>query len=237
MSTELFWNNLYRDNPTLVVNEDDAILQSCIQHFGDITGARVLDLGCGNGSTSLFFAEKGANVIAIDISNEAITNLSQFCARNSIDNITPIKCSALDIAKLGTFDFVFGKFILHHIEPFNMFAKILGDSVAPGGKAFFHENNAFSDLLIWCRNNLVGKFGIPKYGDDEEFPLLPSEVENLKEHFSVDIKYPELVFFGLASVYLLKGTIHKPMQQLDKYLYQFPVLRKYSYIQDLLLSR
>jgi SAM-dependent methyltransferase len=237
MSTTLFWNNLYKENPTLAPDEDDATLQSSIQHFGNIAGARLLDLGCGNGSTSLFFAKRGAKVVAIDISDEAIANLSQFCAKNSIDNITPVKCSALDIDSLGTFDFVFGKFILHHIEPFDMFAKILGDSVAVGGKAFFHENNAFSDLLIWCRNNLVGKFGIPKYGDDEEFPLLPSEVENLREHFSVDIEYPELVFFGLASVYLLKGSIHKPMQSLDNYLYRFPALRKYSYIQHLLLSR
>lgn len=237
MSTTIFWNNLYRENPTLAPDENDAILEASMQYFGDIKGARLLDLGCGNGSTSLFFAKRGANVVSIDISKAAIVNLSQFCAKNSIDNITPVECSALDITKLGTFDFVFGKFILHHIEPFDMFAKILGDTVVSGGKAFFHENNAFSDLLIWCRNNLVGKFGIPKYGDDDEFPLLPSEVENLREHFSVNIKYPELIFFGLVSVYLLKGNIHKPMQQLDNYLYRFPALRKYSYVQQVLLSR
>jgi 2-polyprenyl-3-methyl-5-hydroxy-6-metoxy-1,4-benzoquinol methylase len=207
VNTTQFWNNLYKDNPTLAPVEDDSILRASMQHFGDIRGARLLDLGCGNGSTSLFFAKREANVVAIDISDKAIVNLSQFFAVNSIDNITPVQCSALDISRLGTFDFVFGKFILHHIEPFDMFAKILGDSVAVGGKAFFHENNAFSDLLIWCRNNLVGKFGIPKYGDDDEFPLLPSEVENLREHFSVDINYPELIFFGLASVYLLKGAV------------------------------
>mgnify|MGYP003434006220 CR=1 FL=1 len=91
MSTKLFWNNLYKDNPTLAPDEEDAILQASMQHFGDITGARLLDVGCGNGSTSLFFFFFFAKVVAIDISDAAIANLAQFCAENSIDNITPVK--------------------------------------------------------------------------------------------------------------------------------------------------
>ena len=42
---------------------------------------------------------------------------------------------------------------------------------------------------------MAGKYGAPKYGDDDEFPLTPGERELLKRKFSVNIVYPELAFF------------------------------------------
>ena len=236
MNTENFWNKIYAANTTGISNENDPMLVTAIGYFGDVSGARVLDLGCGNGSSSLFFAKRGANVVSLDISEVAINSLTQFCVENNINNITPLKCSAFDIANLAPFDFVFGNMILHHLEPFEVFAEVLRKSIVPGGKAYFRENSAFSDLLIWFRDNLVGKYGIPKGGDDEEFPLMPQEVGIIKKHFYVRIVYPELFFFRLASQYLLKGHLHNFTSKLDDYLFQFPSFRKYSYRQNVFLS-
>jgi SAM-dependent methyltransferase len=237
MNTENFWNKIYESNPTRSPDETDPILLAAIEHFGNnIKGARLLDLGCGNGSSSLFFAQRGANVVSIDISEVAIQSLSQLCLEHNIDNITPIKCSAFTIAELGPFDFVFGSMILHHLEPFTTFSKTLNKSMKPSGKAFFYENNALSNLLIWFRTHLVGKYGIPKYGDDDEFPLTPAEVEILKQDFTVNIIYPKLAFLGLISVYLLKGHLHSFLQNLDNFFGKFDILRKYSYLQYLLLE-
>lgn len=234
--TEAFWNTIYANNRTRIPNETDPMLSGAIAYFGDVRDARVLDLGCGDGRSSLFFARRGANVTAIDISAVAIQNLTQFCQQQDIQNITPLHCSALEIAQLGPFDFVFGNMILHHLEPFETFAQVLQAAMAPDGKAYFRENSAFSDVLIWFRENLVGKFGIPKGGDDEEFPLMPQEIAQLRRYFQVDVVYPELLFFRLASQYLLKGHLHSLMSKLDAYLFQFPSLRKYSYRQNLFLS-
>lgn len=234
--TEDFWNNVYSSYSTRIPDETDPMLLTAIEYFGDIRNARLLDVGCGNGRSSLFFAKRGANVIAIDISEVAIQNLSQFCQQHEIHNITPIHYSALNIAELGPFDFVFGNMILHHLEPFEMFARSLRAGLTPNGKAYFRENNAFSSLLIWFRENLVGKLGIPKGGDDEEFPLTPQEVEILKKYFVVDVEYPELLFFRLASEYLLRGRLHSLMNRLDAYYFQFSNLRRYSYRQNLFLS-
>ena len=233
---EGFWNTVYASNSTRTPDETDPMLLTAIEYFGDIRNAKVLDLGCGDGRSSLFFAKQGAEVIAIDISEVAIQNLSRFCQENQICNITPIHCSAFEISELGPFDFVFGNMILHHLEPFETFASILRNGLAPEGKAYFRENNAFSDLLIWFRENLVGKFGIPKGGDDEEFPLMPQEIEVLRKHFTVDSVYPELLFFRLASQYLLKGRLYSLMRQLDDFFFQFPNFRKYSYRQNVFLS-
>lgn len=235
--TEGFWNTIYASNPTRIPNAADPMLLTALAYFGEIQHTRILDLGCGDGRSSLFFARHGAEVVAIDISEVAIQNLAQFCQQHQIDNITPVRCSALEIAELGPFDFVFGNMILHHLEPFDAFAKALHTALATDGKAYFRENSAFSDLLIWFRENLVGKFGIPKGGDDEEFPLMPQEIEQLRQYFQVEIVYPELLFFRLASQYLLKGRLHSLTSKLDAYFFQFPSIRKYSYRQNLFLSK
>jgi SAM-dependent methyltransferase len=237
MNIESFWDKIYEANPARFPDEKDPILLAALEHFGNnIKGARLLDLGCGNGSSSLFFAKHGAHVTSMDISEVAIQSLSQLCVENGIENIAPIKCSAFSIPELGSFDFVFGSMILHHLEPFATFSETLKKSMAQGGKAFFYENNALSNLLIWFRTNLVGKYGIPKYGDDDEFPLTPAEVKILKQDFTVKIIYPKFVFFSLVSIYLLKGNLQSSLQILDDYLGQFSSVRKYSYLQYLLLE-
>jgi 2-polyprenyl-3-methyl-5-hydroxy-6-metoxy-1,4-benzoquinol methylase len=235
-TAEAFWNQIYTNHSTRMPNDADPMLLTAIGYFGDLRNARLLDLGCGDGRSALFFAKHGAQVTAIDISEVAIQNLTQFCQEQDIKNITPVHCSAFDIAELGPFDFVFGNMILHHLEPFDVFAQVLQQGLAVNGKAYFRENSAFSPLLIWFRNHIVGKFGIPKGGDDDEFPLTPQEVSLLQQSFQVEIIYPELLFFRLASQYLLKGRLHAWMQQLDNYFFQFPIIRRYSYRQNLFLS-
>ena len=81
-----------------------------------------------------------------------------------------------------------------------------------------------------------GKYGIPKFGDDEEFPLTPGEIDCLRKHFSVQVVYPELLFFRLVSVYLLKGRMTNAFGALDKFFFRYPAFRAKSYRQYLLLS-
>ena len=236
-----FWDTIFskgRENDYSRVempNINDVILQRALTHFGKVDGKIVIDLGCGRGATSLFFAYYGANVISVDFSEKAINNLSQYCKENSINNIFPVKMSAQDILELDIADFIFGSMILHHIEPFSEFSRNLRKVIKPGGKGFFWENNAQSKTMIWFRQNIVGKLWIPKYGDSEEFPLTPNEVDELKKYFEVEIEYPELLFFRMISTYLLRGNFMGPLQKLDDYFYKFPALRKKSYRQYICL--
>lgn len=215
--------------------KDPVLLRAC-EHFGDLRGRTLIDVGCGNGATSLFFASKGATVISVDLSPVAIRNLSEYCAKRNIETIRPVQLSALDLTLVGTADFVFGSLILHHLEPFDRFVAALRAVLRPGGKAFFWENNARSSLLIWFRQNVVGRLWVPKYGDPDEFPLTPAEVDLLRKRFAVQVEFPELVLFRLVSLYLLRGRLHAPFAWADRIGYRFRWLRQYSYKQYLLLS-
>lgn len=242
-NTAAFWDTVFSKGQSCpytrvaMPDPDDAKLQRAHEHFGEVTGKTVLDIGCGSGATSLFFAQHGAQVISIDISAVAIDNLKQYCDRHSISNITPIQMAAQDIRPVGPVDFVFGAMILHHIEPFEEFAATLRQTLVPGGKAFFWENNASSPFMMWCREHLTGRFGIPKHGDAKEHPLTPREVRTLDAHLDVEVEYPELLYFRMCSTYFLGGRFEAPLEALDNFFYRYPGFRKRSYRQYLLCTR
>jgi SAM-dependent methyltransferase len=230
------WDHVHGRGEVITAAIDDAVGAAALEHFGDITGKRLLDLGCGLGEYSLFFAEHGAQVTAIDTSAVAIEALRAHCAQDSIANVNPVVASAFDIDQLGPFDAVFGSMILHHLEPFDHFAEVLRAAMVPGGRAFFYENSA-NAFLVWCREHLTGRFGIPKYGDDEEFPLQRQEIDELRGAFTVDVVHPELFFVRLASGYLLRGHGERAFTWIDERLYRFPRARRLSYRQYVLLTR
>jgi SAM-dependent methyltransferase len=215
---------------------DDPVFAAALGHFGDVRGKTVLDVGCGRGASALFFASHGAHVIAVDDSATAIDNLRGYCDAHDVGRVTPVHMSALGVATLGPVDHVFGSMILHHVEPFAEFAAALRAVLAPNGRGFFYENNARSGLLIWFRRNVVGRFGVPKLGDPDEFPLTPGEIEELRGHFEVRVAYPEFLFFQLVAPYLLRDRLRGPLRLLDRLCYAVPPLRRYSYRQYVYLS-
>lgn len=232
-----FWDNIFSEanNGQMYSPLSDPVLSSANQHFGDLRGKKLLDIGSGDGQASLFFAQQGAEVTAIDLSQVAVDRLNRLVAEHGLHNLHAQRAAAEDIASLGRFDHVFGSMILHHIEPFADFARDLRQAVAPGGTAFFFENSAASRILIWFRSHVVGRFGVAKFGDPEESPLEPREIDALRRHFTVDIEYPELLFFQLASVYLLKYRAKRTCKRIDEILYRFPAMRRMSYRQILYL--
>ena len=243
MQAQQFWDQIYADlerseyREVVMADVTEPSLSRALAHFGDLQGKTLVDLGCGRGEKSLVFASRGANVISVDLSEIALNNLAEHCREHGITNIRPVKLAAHDILQLGQIDFIYGSMILHHIEPFDDFVDKLGRLVRPEGKGFFWENNARSRLMIWFRQHVVGKLWVPKFGDPDEFPLTPDEVELLRKPFHVELQFPELVFFRMISMYLLRGRLQAPFRWLDKRCYGYPSLRPYSYQQCVLLTQ
>ncbi len=230
-----FWDRAHqRIDPARKLNY--AVLDRAITFLGDIAGKSVLDLGCGNGLTSIYLASKGANVTAIDASETAIELVRTSCRKNNIKNVTALQMSAFDILNLAQFDAVFGSFILHHIEPFAKFADILRQAMKPDSKAFFYENNGSSRLLLWFRDHAVGRLWIPKKGDADEEPLTPNEVEILEKYFFVTHEYLEMRFFGLIPEYLLGGRLYGPFRMIDRLCLKLGLFVDLSYRQCVLLE-
>jgi SAM-dependent methyltransferase len=234
-----FWESLHSsDSPyARTGNLEPRILralESARGHFGEIEGRRIIDIGCGNGATSLWFASHGAEVVAVDASWVAVGKLKDYCQEHGVRNVHPTYGDARDLSGLGPADFIFGSMILHHLEPFAEVAQSLRE-IVPSGRGFFYENNSASNVLVWCRNHLVGRYGVPKYGDSEEFPLTPAEVEVLRRHFVVRQEFPEMYFLSHIPHYLLREHMVSTFEAADRLLFRTP-LRRWSYLQYLYLG-
>ncbi len=78
MAQEEIWEKEYK-NPKLITNSNQPQLD--FKHFikwlrksqhVDLNGLRVLDLGSGTGKNSIFLAERGSNVVGIELSSTAV---------------------------------------------------------------------------------------------------------------------------------------------------------------------
>lgn len=82
--------------------------------LGDLAGARVLDVGCGAGRNTRWFAEQGATVEAVDLAGELLDSL-----RASMP--ASVTLTALDVLRdplpTGPFDMVYDSGCFHHIAP------------------------------------------------------------------------------------------------------------------------
>ena len=124
----------------------DAILNG----MGGVEGKDGLDVGCGQGTYTLQFAEKGAHMVGVDLSR----NQLDWAQRNS---------KAMDVAvdwvqamadqlpfPDARFDFVYCVNMLHHMESKEAQERALkemGRVLRPGGRIFLHEMNPLNPLF------------------------------------------------------------------------------------------
>ncbi|HBL17635.1 MAG: hypothetical protein A2X36_14705 [Elusimicrobia bacterium GWA2_69_24] len=103
-----------------------------------VAGKRLLDLGCGAGETSVYFALQGAEVTATDISPRMV----EVCRRLAARHGTPLeaKVSAAEALPFpdAAFDLVFCNGVLHHVDLLPALREIRR-VLRPGGKAAFIE--------------------------------------------------------------------------------------------------
>jgi ubiquinone/menaquinone biosynthesis C-methylase UbiE len=69
------WNNVYSNDSSFFGDQPSKFALMCYEEFVKHKVQKVLELGCGQGRDSLFFASKGLEVYAIDSSKVAIEDL------------------------------------------------------------------------------------------------------------------------------------------------------------------
>ena len=246
-SIEKHWNQAWSQEDVTTItasrfpHDRDETHRFFAQRLQQLSGERVLEVGCGEGQMAVYMAKQGARVTAVDISSKAVQMTRANAHHNDVeDRVSARQLDALKVAELSeTFDLVVGRFILHHIEPFSAFVEKLDSVLAPTGRGLFLENSARNRLLMLFRNHVTGRFGIPKYGDDEEHPLTQQEIRRLRSTFDVEVHRPELVLFKKLNTYLIGydngfDALVQMIEAVDDTLHRLvPPLRKYSYLQVL----
>lgn len=71
----------------------DPLVKKAMRHIK--SGKCLLDIGCGEGADSVFFAEKGFQVVAIDHNNSYLSRFRAFQRDNQLSNISIRNCDVI----------------------------------------------------------------------------------------------------------------------------------------------
>jgi SAM-dependent methyltransferase len=112
-------------------------------------GDRVLEIGCGTGLFTSYFAESGAAIVAVDISEPLLVRAR---SRNlPADRVTFLCRRFEDCALEGPFDAVVGSSILHHLELDAALGRIR-ELLKPAGRIAFAEPNMLNPQIAVQKN-------------------------------------------------------------------------------------
>lgn len=147
------------------------------QMLGSIEGCKVLDLGCGLGEGSVFFALNGAVVTASDLSPEMCKITEKVALIHGVE-IETLVASATDLSSIpdGSFDLVYGANMLHHVE-IEQCLREVHRVLKQGGRALFWDPVQYNPIINLYRRMASGVRTI------DEHPLRMKDVKLVKETF------------------------------------------------------
>ncbi len=144
-SAARFWEELLqRDGHPLNTDRPDEPLVDWHERglLGTLSGARVLDVGCGNGRNGGWLAERGAEVVGIDLAAALLDAVRPTLpARMTVQAVDVLR----DELPRGPFDLIYDSGCFHHLAPHRRFTYLerVMPLLAPGGRygivAFSHE--------------------------------------------------------------------------------------------------
>jgi len=219
-----------------------------LEQFGNLQGKRVLDIGCGQGDTSVFFALGGAEVHALDVSEKMVSVTTELARYHGVgDRVHALACRVEDMKYVDDyFDLVFADGVLHHLDMLQAVPSIVR-VMKRGGRGVFLEpqkGSVFSEVYRFFATDLRTTDERPL--EQRDFDFLAAQFGHLHHreyHLSSLIlfamRFTSLKFSGRAFPYWMdevrQGKYHpkllRHLQDLDEWVFRhFPSLRKYTWL-------
>lgn len=132
----------YWPNPTTTLAEsEEAMLALTCERAELAGGQRILELGCGWGSLTLWMAEKypTATITAVSNSRSQREHIERVCAERGFGNVRVITCDMNAFAPPeGGFDRVVSVEMFEHMKNYRELLRRVASWMAEGGKLFVH---------------------------------------------------------------------------------------------------
>lgn len=122
-------------------------------------GGRVLDLGCGEGRDSVFFASHGFEVTGVEASAAGLRKAERLAAERGV-RVQWVEAVLPALPVLGPFDLVYSCGSIHYVpraERRDLF-RALREITAPGGR---HAHIVFTDRWIYAERGEVIEYFAP----------------------------------------------------------------------------
>ena len=163
-----------------------------INSLSPLSGARVVDIGCGGGILSDSMARKGAHVLGVDLASKAL----RVARLHALDAQTPnieyreVSAEMLAAELPGHFDTVTCMEMLEHVPDPASVVKACADLVKPGGWVFFSTINRNTKAVMFA---IVGAEYLLKLlprGTHEYAKMIrPSELASYCRAAGLDVRH------------------------------------------------
>ena len=198
--------------------------------IGDVNGLKVLDFGCGDGWYSCQMAQRGAEVVGIDISEELIRKANQQMKKRNLKNNLNFQVMAGEDLQFfpENFDLVVGSAILHHTD-IDLAIKSIHRVLKKRGRCVFIEPMNQNFLLkVW-------RFLTPWRRSPVEKALLWRDINLINSFFpKTEIKFFHLFAMITSGLMIFQPNLkivevtHKKLTNFDNcILNRWPVLGRY----------
>ena len=134
---------------TIDINESRALqieFKTLIEFMGDISGKRILDLGCGIGRNGIQLASYADEVVGYDLSSVAVDRANNTAQQLGITNFVACVNNFSNPAH-NDFDIVLCVNMLHHADSPQHVLNTIYKVLRPGGQLIIMENNPMNPLF------------------------------------------------------------------------------------------
>jgi len=165
---------------------NDDVLRMHRRWLNDLSGKKVLDLGCFDGNVlSMHLAQMSASYLGLDLSEQAVSRLNSSLVEAGLYGP---KARALPADFLSPsfyekdFDVIYANSVLHHFKYLEAALRILYDKLAPGGVVVTWDPMQTS-LPVRVARTVYRPFQSDK---GWEFPFTRGTFRNLQKYFLIE---------------------------------------------------
>jgi ubiquinone/menaquinone biosynthesis C-methylase UbiE len=170
-------------------------LEYAFHLLGDVRGKTILEYGCGDGENTVVLANRGAKIIALDISAELLGITRKRLELNGCGGVELLLGSAHSLPLPDeSVDIIFGMAILHHLDLHSASGEVLR-VLKRGGRAIFEEPIRNSKLVTKVRGLFPQRAEVSPF----ERPLTDKEIREFAGPCRYEDKTFQLLFSSLAS--------------------------------------
>jgi len=192
-----------------------------LDKLGEVKGKHLLDLGCGAGENSVYFALKGAHCTATDYSPGMLDMARQLAHKHNVEIETRCMNAEQIEAPDNTYDCVYAANLLHHVRPETALRE-MHRVCKPGGKVCFWDPLRHNPVI-----NVYRRMA-DQVRSADEMPLSIGFIRYVEDLFAA-VDYETFWFFTLwifLRFYIIEGVSPNDERYWKKIIYEEPRLRK-----------